>query len=155
MTHWFSEKYRILGWILAVPASILGILVLAGVGTEDHNFLFPVFAIWNEDIIEESGWFLLTETYILDEVAMILLVAGLVFIGFARRPYEDEMISRCRLEALRWAMMAYAGMVVFGTLFFYSFAFLTFMSIGLVLPLLVFVARFEYLLYRENQLLHD
>ena len=159
MTAFLKSYYRTIGWSLAIPAFLLGCYCLF---TDSFDSTAEFLNLWvpallNEDVFVSDEVsrhrypFTWVKNNLLDEICGVALIMGLLFIGFARRPYEDEMIARCRLDALRWGTIAFYAFLLLAMLLVYGLAFFNVMIFSMFLPLIVFVARFEYLLCRQQR----
>lgn len=149
-TKWlFPHRFRLIGWLIFVPSTILGLVAMY----VDFNFGWLVAEVLNESITIESGNSIthLTDIQNLtDEVAAIGVIIGLLLIAFSREKVEDEMINQLRLEALQWSV--YANYIVLGIAIMtvYDTAFFNVMIYNMFTVLLVFIARFRWLLYRNT-----
>ncbi len=149
-TKWlFPHRFRLIGWLIFAPSAVLGIAAMY----VDFNFGWLVAEVLNESITIESGnsiTHLADIQNLTDEVAAIGVIIGLLLIAFSREKVEDEMIGQLRLEALQWSV--YANYIVLGIaiLTIYDTAFFNVMVYNMFTVLLVFIARFRWLLYRNT-----
>jgi hypothetical protein len=60
--------------------------------------------------------------------ALILLISGLIFLGFSRLKQEDEMIAFLRLQALQWSIYFCAAILILLTAFTFSLAYLGYLG---------------------------
>lgn len=104
-----------------------------------------------------------------DELALVLIVTGLLFTAFARLKNEDELTAYLRLDALHWAILfnyllifvAYLINNLFiakkeaNSLFDFGawsiLSDLNWIVYALFSPLLIFIARFYYQVYRYKR----
>ncbi|MFD2571762.1 hypothetical protein ACFSUS_14040 [Spirosoma soli] len=103
-TKWlFPHRYRLIGWLIFLPAVILGLATLyAG-----FSVSWLVASILNEPITIDLGnskTNLVEIQNLTDELASIGVIVGLLLIAFSREKVEDEMIGQLRLEALQWSV---------------------------------------------------
>jgi hypothetical protein len=82
-----------------------------------------------------------------NELALTLLVVGLLILAFTRERDEDERIRLIRLEAFQWGMLVNFLIVLAANWVLYGGDFLSFMLFNLFTPLIVFLLRFYYVLY--------
>jgi|GEM_PF-111902 len=166
----FPSKFRYLGSLLAIPGFILGWF------TQTKSYEIPGFSlnIHAPNVIltgkAEADKKLLSyglqpENFT-NELALTLVIVGLLFIAFSRLKREDELTSRIRSHALYWGILVnyliYAALVVFITTadvlnlnvgggllgpFSYYFAFLVY---NLFSPLVIFIGIFCFLLFRNK-----
>ena len=97
----FPHKLKRVGLVLFIPGLILGFLHLLEV--EPSLLDFNVFAVATEAGLLRTKFFSFTETNILDELAGILMILGALLLAFSREEFEDEYISKIRLDSLVWA----------------------------------------------------
>ncbi len=84
---------------------------------------------------------------LLDEVICLSLLVGLLLLAFSREKIEDEWIQRVRLESFQWAMLANSLLLMAFIVFTHGTPFLTVMVYNMFTPLLIFVARYYYVLH--------
>lgn len=153
----FPHRFRLIGWLLALPGFVLGYLVVY------NDYKIPGFGM---QIREQSQLFLPAYENFTNELALTLVVGGLIFIAFSKQKIEDELTANIRLSALYWAILANYVMYA---MFLITAAInnvlqlrlienaieviaggFTFMTYNLFTPLVIFMARFYYLLYKRN-----
>ena len=127
----FPSKFRIIGWLLFIPAIIAGALR---------------FGL----VINPSG---ILETIINDAI-LIGMVLGAVFIICSKERHEDEMIRAIRLSSILNAIYANVIIFIIGTLFINGvsyFRFITF-NFGLLPLIFVFIYTAEiHRHYKQNE----
>jgi hypothetical protein len=133
-----------IGWILFFPLAIL--LVLNGFYDYEINWL-----TWNNfrsgDILNSSN-----ENFT-NEISIVGTFLSLFFIAFSKEKQEDEYIQKIRLDSLLIAFYVYGMLTVFGTLVFYSVGYLEFMGFNMFSIQLVFIIRFRWVMYRQQETL--
>jgi hypothetical protein len=113
---------------------------------------------------ETSSLFLPQVENFTNELALTLVIAGLLFIAFSKQKIEDELTQKIRLNALYWSILTnYIWYAVFAylisaapfekvkviqTILSVSGDGVNFWVINLFTPLLIFVLRFYYLIYK-------
>lgn len=117
------------GWLLFVPAIILGILIYFGV-------------------ISFAG---VIET-ILNDAVIIGITVGSIFIVCSKEKHEDEMISSIRLASLLNALYIYSAILIASVLLINGIAFIYFMTVNLVLLPLIYVVIFRLEIHRYNKM---
>lgn len=140
--------FRKAGWCMFFPGVILGVLYLLGeypawleLGGTNAFALFDGFSDTNMlTVTFNDSW---TEEFII-----ILLALSLLFIGFSREKDEDECIANIRMNALVWAITANTALLIAGTLFVFGLPYLTFMSIYMFSLMILFIAKYNWLIYR-------
>ncbi|MFT3995662.1 MAG: hypothetical protein QM660_15235 [Dysgonomonas sp.] len=149
------HSFRRVGWILLIPATILGILV----AFFDFEFSFldcKVLALLSGQL-GENQWkfFNVVENNLTNELAAILFIIAAWFVGFSKEKIEDEYISKIRLDALLWATYISYAFLIFCFIFIYDFLFFRFMTVSLFSILIIFIIRFNILLYRSKKDGHE
>ena len=152
------NKLKLPGWIILVPSGILGILAIFF--NLEWNFLeMKVFTIYSEGV----GVFYSSRPVILgfDKVNLtatifgILFLIGSVMVAFSKEKHEDEFIAKIRLESLLWAAYISYAILFLCFLFFYGFGFLYVMILNMFTILILFIIRFNYILYRTSKSLQN
>jgi len=147
----FPNQWKRIGWILLIPSTILGILILFF----DCTFTFMdsyVFTIY-------SGGLLGVETTILgfiegnyaNTIAITLFLIGAILVAFSKEKQEDEFIAKTRLESLVWAVYVNYAILAFCTIFFFKGEFLLVMIFNMFTILIFFIIRFYYILYKTKK----
>jgi len=144
------HKMKKIGWILALPSFVLMILNL------DFGFTFPFLDFYRKGaaghVFFDNGFlFNIQFNNFTDEIGSITLITGLLFIAFSRERDEDERITKLRLESLLWAVLVNSIFILVAIIFFYNDLFLTIMAYNICTPLILFIARFNLILYFERK----
>lgn len=149
----FPARFRYLGALLAAPGFVLGFLFLF------YNYTIPGFGKYPDQHNNIPGVF---ENYT-NELALVLIVAGLLLIAFSKMKNEDELTASIRLNALYWAI--FVNYLLYITWVIYEVAGLAFntwlpdyispmaqqfIMYNLFMPLVIFILRFYYLVYRTK-----
>lgn len=137
----FPHAFRKVGYTLILPFLMLGIAYMGWdytISWLDYNpqLHIPVS---------------LGNTNFTDELASIGLITSLLFIAFSKEKIEDEAIQFFRLEALQWAVYANYLVLILAIIFCYNGLFFTVMTINLFTVLIIFIARFRFVLYKYNE----
>lgn len=114
------RSFRIIGWILFIPALILGALVF--------------FEIYQVSCSAE---------WIANDVVIIGISLGSLFVVCSKEPVEDEMTQSIRLSSLLNSLYAYVMLLVASTLFIDGMEYFKFMSLNLVLFPLIYIFLFR------------
>ena len=147
-------KFKLAGWCILIPATIFGVILIS-VGFEEIRVHAKVFAIFSDQIFGESQSFSFIETNITNTVAGVLFILGAVFVGFSKEKREDEFIAKLRMSSLLWAVWVNYSLLLLSFLFVYGTAFLTVMLYNMFTVLIIFIVRFNYLLYKNSKMLSD
>lgn len=153
----FPHYFRFVGWVLAIPGFVLGYLNVF------HSYKIEDFGM---KLREKSDLFTPAFENFTNELALTLVIAGLLFIAFARLKREDELTASLRLNALYWAILVnfmlygvFLLLILFNSLtnlphedsvIDWLIGNMKFIIYNLFMPLVIFIARFYYLLYRSK-----
>lgn len=153
----FPHYFRLIGWLLVVPGFVLGYLVV-----------FQSYEIAGFVLQLRSKGTLFTPAFenFTNELALTMVIAGLLFVAFARLRHEDELTANLRLNALYWAILvnyiwygvfiafallnSVAKMEVLGNAIDWLTGNMKFIIYNLFMPLVIFIARFNYLAYKSK-----
>lgn len=135
------------GYLLAVPGFILGYLNIF------KNYQIAGFGL---RLREKDKLFLPAVENFTNELAIFLVIIGLLLIAFSRSRQEDELNAKLRLNSLYWGVMAYyliyfawlCANVAIGEIPFVGDHI---SELNLFTPLLIFIARFYYLKYVKKE----
>lgn len=140
------RQFNCFGWIILVPSILVGIWYF--ISSRDIAALnVKVFALLNDDF-SSKDYLTVISNNITDEILILLITLGLVFVGFSRTKQEDEYINRVRLESLVWATYINIFILIFSTIFIYGGCYFNVMVVLLLSQLLLFVAKFNIALYK-------
>ena len=149
------NKFKMIGWFLLIPSSILGILQIFYLAGSGLKFLdLKVFTIYSGSF---APWGSTTVVFGFDEVNLtgtiigILFILGAVMVAFAKEKHEDEFIAKIRLESFLWATYINYAILLFCFLFFYGIGFMYVMIFNMFTIIILFIVRFNYVLYRSTK----
>lgn len=146
----FPEWTVWLGYLLAIPGLILGYFVVY----RDFEIAGFGYQMRTQNTMFKNAFENFT-----NELAIIASVTGLLMIAFSRKKAEDELTAKLRLDALYWAVLV--NYLVFFLLIaltnLLNFSALSPIianngatAFNLYMPLVIFVCRYHYLLYRNK-----
>lgn len=143
------NRCKPIGWLITIPSFILIILFLH----YEFTFKFLDYAVKGPDKISLDNKFLFNIQVhnFTGEVEGLLLIIGLIMVAFSKEPQEDERISTLRLESLLWAVYINSAFLIFSIIFFYNELFLQVMAYNICTPLILFIIRFNWVMYRERK----
>ena len=142
----FPHKYRCIGWIIALPAFVLMIFVL------HDGFVFKFLDYSNAATNLDSNFLFNIQVHNFTiEAGSLLLIVGLLLVAFSRERLEDERITKLRLESLLWAVYVNSALLIFSIIFFYNGLFLNVMAYNICTPLILFIIRFNMVMYNERK----
>ena len=150
----FPYSFKRIGWIMLIPACIVAFVVYV----LDYNFSFlnvKVFAIIDSEMIKSSNNFTITTNNITDELLGIFIIIGSLFVACSEEKTEDEFIAQSRLESLLWATYFNYSLLLLATIFVYGMDFFSVLIFNMFTHLLIFLIRFNYVLYKNNQAVHN
>ena len=81
----------------------------------------------------------------------LMVLVGLFLIAFSRERVEDEQITQLRLDSLRWAIYLNYAILLFSLIFTYGQDSNHILMLNIWLPLLFFILRFQWVIYRLNR----
>lgn len=148
-----SNKAKIWGWLITVPAFIVMILCLHF----DFTLSFLDYAPKTKQTISFDNGLLFNIQYnnFTDEIASILLIIGLLLIAFSKEKDEDERISQLRLESLLWATLVNSLLIILSIIVLYNQLFLKIMAYNICSTLILFIIRFNLTIYFEQRKYKD
>jgi hypothetical protein len=142
-TKWlFPHSFRLLGGLIFIPSLVLGLATLYA----EFEWKFLTTSLIQTDFPGQ-----IVDQNLTNEVAGLGIIIGLMMIAFSREKVEDEMIGQLRLEALQWSVYANYLILAISMLTVFDEAFFSVMIYNMFTVLLVFIARFRWLIYRNNQ----
>ncbi|RKR81203.1 hypothetical protein BDD43_1348 [Mucilaginibacter gracilis] len=149
----FPGYCRYIGYLLGIPGFVLGYFVLY------QNYEIPGFVL---RLRATDTLFLKALENFTNELALTLVIVGLLLVAFSKVKQEDELTGKIRLNALYWAILVNYGFYLLFTILMFvpssnqhsGFGFfdnyLDFTIYNLFVPLLIFILRFYYLLYQNK-----
>ena len=144
----FPSKFQKLGWILLIPFGLLFLYFCFTTSGSRIEWQIPVFALVDQEFLQNTIWFGFTSNDVFDEVSLIGLIVSLLLIAFSKEKDEDEFISQIRLNSLVWALLINYGILILAELFVYGFPFLNVLYFNLIMILVLFVIKFRIELYK-------
>ncbi len=154
----FPHRFKQAGWILLGLSLVLFIVFLILPEGPDSIEFFDcnVFSLFPEKFMnwqnKSSPLWEIQKDNIGNELFAILFILGAIFVGFSKEKVEDEYVAKIRMESLMWATYICYGLLIFCILFIYGFSFLYVMIVNLFALLVVFVSRFQFMLYKSKRL---
>lgn len=125
----FPRVFQLIGWILFIPAVIVGVMLFCELNDCNTGVDFPT------GVME----------VIINDAVIIGTALGGVFIVCSKERHEDEMTRSIRLASLLNSLYVYVALLVVSTLAVNGIDFLKVMILNLVmLPVIyVFIFRME------------
>lgn len=152
-TMLLPNKFKKLGWFILVPATIAGLIL--SVNDREISWLnVKVFAMFNSNFSESSS-FRFIDDNITNELVGLLFIVGAILVAFTKEKKEDEFIAALRLKSLLWAVFVNYALLFMAFLFVYGFSFYSVMVYNMFTVLIIFIVRFNYVLYKNSKILSD
>ena len=79
-----------------------------------------------------------------DEIRIVAMSLGLLFVAFAREKDEDEYVEHLRLHSFAWAIKANTVLLILGTWFLFGGLYLWFVLFWLISLFLIYIAKFQW-----------
>jgi len=157
------HRFKHVGWVMmALSAGFLVWAYLLPNGFDSMKFLdCKVFSLFPKTIglalnstlhATKLPLWEVTTSNIGDEVAMICVIIAALFVGFSKEKEEDEYVAKIRLESLLWATYINYGLLLLAIVFVYEFRFLDVLIGNLFTLLVVFLVRFNFILFKQRRL---
>lgn len=147
-------KYKAIGWFILIPATIMGIII-SFTGYETNWFNAKVLSIFNDPVFGKKEYFSFIQTDITNTVVGILFILGGLLVSFSKEKNEDEYISKLRLSSLLWAVAVSYLLLLLAFAFVYGTAFLNVMIYNMFTVLIIFIIRFNFILYKNAKTVSD
>ncbi len=145
------HRFKTIGWFILIPATLIGIYFLF---TDFNGFHLDakVFALYADKILGETHYFKIIKTDISRTLLAVVFIIGGLMVGFSKEKNEDEYIANLRLSSLLWAVLVNYLLLLFAFLFVYGLGFIDVMLYSMFTVLVIFIVRFNCLLYRNTKL---
>lgn len=101
--------------------------------------------------VSDTVNFLLSPPHLFFIGTSLMVLIGLFLIAWSRERVEDEQITQLRLTSLRWAIYLNYAILLFSLLFTQGSDSHHILLLNIWLPLLFFILRFQWVLYRLNR----
>jgi L-asparagine transporter-like permease len=144
------NRFKLIGWYIFIPATIMGI-ILSFTGFEASWLNAKTFAVFIDDLSGRDQMFRFIETNLTNTIVGVLFIIGAMMVGFSKEKREDEFIAKLRLSSLLWAVWVNYILLFLAFLFVYGTAFFTVMIYNMFTVLIIFIMRFNYILYKNSK----
>ena len=144
------HKYKALGWYILIPSTIIGIFLLI---SEFQTFSLEtkVFALMNEELLENTTYFSIISKNVVPTAIGVLFIIGALLVSFSKEKLEDEFIAEIRQSSLLWAVLVNYILLLLAFVFIYGLAFMNVMIYNMFTILIIFIIRFNYILYKSSK----
>ena len=150
LPHWCKR----IGWFVLIPATILGTILTVN-GNSTNGLHTKVFALFSDRPFEQSHTLSIIDTDITYTIVGVLFIIGALLVGFSKEKQEDEFIAELRLSSLLWAVWVNYGLLLLAFLFIYGLSFLSVTVYNMFTVLIIFIVRFNYILYKNAIAIKD
>ncbi len=142
----FPTWARLLGYLMAIPGFILGYLTIFS------KYEIPGFVL---KLRERDTLFEPALENFTNELAIFLVILGLILVAFSKNKREDELSAKIRLNALYWSVAIYYVIYLLALGYSIVFGEIPFVGdhateLNIFTPLLIFVIRYNYLKYMNQ-----
>jgi len=151
-TPLLSNKFKKVGWFILVPSLLMGIYLLASGNEPDwlNGRMISVFpSLFSEKYFDTVN------VNLANTIIGSLIIIGGLLVGFSKEKKEDEFIAKLRLQSLLWAVLINYTILLITFVLVYGTAFFSVMVYNMFTVLLLFIARFNYILYKNSKRLPD
>ncbi len=147
-TMLLPNKFKKLGWLILVPATVLGLFV--SITDFELSWLnVKVFALLNSDL-GSFQHFKFVDNNVTNELVGVLFIVGALLVTFSKEKDEDEYIASLRLSSLLWSVLVSYGLLLFAFVFVFGFSFMYVMMYNMFTTLIIFIIRFNYMLLKNS-----
>lgn len=143
------HRCKRIGWFLLIPATIMGI-ILSISDFEAFALNLQVPAIFNTEYFGSTRVFTWVTANVTNTITGAVFIAGAMLTAFSKEKTEDEFIGKTRLSSLLWAVYVNYVLLLLAFLFVYGASFLNVMIYNMFTVLIIFIARFNYILYKNT-----
>lgn len=144
------NRYKKPGWVILIPSFILGVCHLI-FSFEPGWLNAKVLSIFPGPFSGEKKLFSILSVNLANTLIGVLFLIGALLVGFSKEKNEDEFIAKIRLSSLMWAVLVNYILLLLAFIFVYETAFLNIMMYNMFTVLLIFILRFNYLLYKTSK----
>jgi hypothetical protein len=148
------NKYKKIGWCLLIPSFALGIYIIA-TGFQTDWLHAKTFSIFPDELSTNKKFFSLTDVNLTNTLVGSLFIIGALLVGFTKEKNEDEYIANIRFSSLLWAVLVSNILLLIAFIGVYGSAFLNVMVYNMFTVLLIFIVRFNILLYKSSKSVPD
>ncbi len=144
-------KFKIWGWVLFITGLGLAIYLYLDSAPNFLNKTVLSIEISFNATAEKIFRASLESNNIFDEIISLMIIIGGLLVSFSRERDEDELTSKIRSESLIWAIVLNYTLLLLSVIFLYGFSFFGIMVYNMFTPLIFFILRFNWLLWRSRK----
>jgi hypothetical protein len=142
------NRFKTIGWFILIPSAIAGLVVVI-THFDTQALKAPVFAIISDEVFAPTKYFTIIHAPIISTILGLLIIGGGLLVDFSKEKTEDEFIANLRLSSLQWAVLVNYILLFLAFAFVYGIAFFSVMTYSIFTVLLIFIIRFNYVLYKN------
>ena len=147
-----SNRFKRIGWFIFIPSFIIG-LCLTITGFQPNWLRGKMLSVFPS--LFSHKYFAVINVNFVNTIVGVLFIAGGLLVGFSREKNEDEFISGIRLSSLLWAVLVNYVLLSIAFVLVYDVAFLSVMIYNMFTVLIIFIVRFNYILFRNSKSLSN
>ncbi|MEE3486360.1 MAG: hypothetical protein VZQ98_18810 [Bacteroidales bacterium] len=159
----FPYQFKWIGWSLFIPFALLFFLAYGYFHVIDDDFIsFKTLMIMMGELNtfhgghEAKGFlFEVGRQGMFDEICLVAMSVGLLFVAFARERDEDEYVEHLRLHSFAWAIKVNTVLFILGTWFFFGGLYLWFVLFWFLSLFLIYLAKFQLELHQMRKGVND
>lgn len=140
----FPRKFKAIGFVILLIAIIMFVMPESFFG---DMLSIDLGILSKQDMASEANG----KTNLLFTIKLVLLLLSLIFISFSSEKVEDEFIAKLRLSSWMWAIAINYTIVLVAILTVYGLDFLDVLFYSMFTPLIIFILRFNYLLFVNSK----
>jgi hypothetical protein len=148
------NRYKKIGWFIFIPAAVLGFILAYNEFGADWLWA-RAFAIANDGKDGHYMYLSFRNTNITNTVVGACFIIGALLVSFSKEKNEDEFIAEIRLSSLLWAVWVSYILLLIAFLLVYGSPFLDVMVYNMFTVLIIFIVRFNYILYKNSKTVAD
>lgn len=142
------RSFNAVGIILLVLGIIAG-LIRFKLGYKPGFLNIRLFTVFSQYI--DTKFFTITGNNISEEICGMLILAGLFFMIFARKKYENSLISEIRLKSFQIAVITGFAFLTFCMLFVFGFAFIYMLILNMFVIPVAYLIAFRLLCFKYRK----
>ena len=145
------NRLKNIGWILLLPSFVAG-LVFILFENKFPNTKINVFGFFGDAILisKLEQQFRVSSVDLIPNLIGICFLVGGILVMFSKEKKEDEFINQLRLNALQWSIFINYSLLLFCFLLVHGLAFLDVMVYNMFTIIMIYILRFQYLLYNHS-----
>jgi hypothetical protein len=141
----YSKRWP--AWLFLAGGGVLGFLW--GFERFKPDYLnVPVFAVYSSYL--KKVVFGMSQTNVTDELALILILAGLLWLVCSREKKDGPETDILRYKALVYSVLFNSGFLLFSALFIFGIGFITVMIVNLFSQLVFYLVIFRILRWGDS-----